>query len=228
MPRPNALGVLGISEIALVLGLLEPGLLADSLACLLTLGLGTEALPPPVPGIRQKKFLAVEAIAVAFLRFHRFPHRGNQGGKNRRCRPRKSNKEEESKQRRRNKKIQRIWRRKINRRTTISRTPLSRHFHSAGGTEGRPQSPNPLTSAISRTILPNNKRPLFSRKVTLPTSPTQDAAASFECCFGRPLGAPSVPACSIGPRNFGKARIWFSTESLIRLAQLPGVTTLCR
>jgi len=90
LPFPNAARVGRISEVIFIAGLLQPGLLTGSFPDFLTLGFQTEALAAPVPVIRKKNYIAVQAIAVVLLRLHQFPNPTNQNGKNRRRRPRKS------------------------------------------------------------------------------------------------------------------------------------------
>lgn len=128
LPLPNPFGIFRISEIIFVAGFLQPGLLAGSFADLLTLGFGAEALPSPVPVIRKKKFVAVQAITAARLRLHWFQNPRNQSGKNPSDCRRKSRSEEESKHRRRKKNFQRILRRKISGRRSILKTPLLTDF----------------------------------------------------------------------------------------------------
>ena len=149
LPLPNPFGIFRISEIIFVAGFLQPSLLAGSFAGLLTLGFGAEALPPPVPVVRKKKFFAVQAITAARLRLHWFQNRRNQSGKNpSNCR-RKSRREEESKHRRRKKNFQRILRRKISRRRSISKTPLLTDFFFAR------VRLNPPISKIRKSIIEN-------------------------------------------------------------------------
>src|SRR5438034_1948241 len=77
LPLPNPLGVFLVPKIFFVSGLFQPSLLAGSFPGLSTIGLKTETLTLPVPVIRKKMFLAVEAFALALLSLHRFPNQRN-------------------------------------------------------------------------------------------------------------------------------------------------------
>ena len=112
LPLPDALSVLLIAEIFLVAGLFQPSLLAGSFAGLLAVGLPTETLTFPMPVIRKKMFLAVEAFASVLLSLHRFPNRKNQGEEKSGKRPKKIRRKENSEPGRRKKNFQRRVRRK--------------------------------------------------------------------------------------------------------------------
>jgi hypothetical protein len=93
LPLPNPFGVFLVPKVFFVPGLFQPSLLDGSFPDLSTIGLETETLTLPVPVIRKKMFLAVEAFALALLSLHRFPNQRNRS-------------EEKSEQRRRKKKFQ--------------------------------------------------------------------------------------------------------------------------
>ena|SRR5216683_243581 len=90
LPLPNPLGVFLVPKIFFVSGLFQPSLLAGSFPGLSTIGLETETLTLPLPVIRKKMFLAVEAFALALLSLHRFPSKGPDLKKNQRRKGRKS------------------------------------------------------------------------------------------------------------------------------------------
>jgi hypothetical protein len=72
LPLANALGVLGVPEIILVLRLGQPGPLRLAFAGLAAVGLVAVALALATLVIGKKKFLAVQALASAARRLHRF------------------------------------------------------------------------------------------------------------------------------------------------------------
>lgn len=103
LPLPDAPGILVISEILIVAGLFQPSLLAGSFPGLLTIGLETKALTLPLPVIRKKRFLAVEAFASVLLSLHRFPNSKEPGSEKSEPEGKKIPKEEDSGRRRRKK-----------------------------------------------------------------------------------------------------------------------------
>jgi hypothetical protein len=73
LPVSNPLGVLGIPEIVLVLGLGQPSPLELAFPGLTALGVKAIALALATTSIGKKKFLAVQALASGvrwFCRFH--------------------------------------------------------------------------------------------------------------------------------------------------------------
>jgi hypothetical protein len=106
LPLPNPLGVFLVPKIFFVSGLFQPSLLAGSFPGLSTIGLETETLTLPMPVIRKKMFLAVEAFALALLSLHRFPNQRNGSEEKSAAEGKKIHREEKSKQRRRKKTFQ--------------------------------------------------------------------------------------------------------------------------
>ena len=96
LPVANSLGVRGIAEIIWVVGLGQPSLLALAFSGLAAVGLKTKALTRATPVIWKKKFLAVQALAAASLRLHRFQKQRNQDPTTERKRPKKIQWEEDS------------------------------------------------------------------------------------------------------------------------------------
>jgi hypothetical protein len=74
--------MVGLPEIILILRLGQPGLLAGSLAGLLAVGFGTEALPFSASIVRKKQFGAVQTLALVFGALHRFQIQRNQVSEN--------------------------------------------------------------------------------------------------------------------------------------------------
>jgi hypothetical protein len=72
LPVANPLGILGIPEIVLVLGLGQPSPLEFALPGLTAVGFKAIALTLTSPAIGKKKFLAVQALASRFRRLCRF------------------------------------------------------------------------------------------------------------------------------------------------------------
>jgi hypothetical protein len=103
LPLPNPFGVFLVPKIFSVSRLFHPSLLAGPFPGLLTVGLETEPLTLPVPVIRKKMFLAVEAFALALLSLHRFPNRRNQSEEKSEPEGKKIHREEKPKLRRRKK-----------------------------------------------------------------------------------------------------------------------------
>jgi hypothetical protein len=106
LPLPNPLGVFLVPEIFFVSGLFQPSLLDGSFPGLSTLGLETETLTLPVPVIRKKMFLAVEAFALSLLSLHRFPNQRNRSEEKSETEGKKIHREEKSEQRRRKNRFQ--------------------------------------------------------------------------------------------------------------------------
>jgi len=105
LPLPNPPGVLLVPKILFVSGLFQPGLLAGSFPGLLTSGLETETLTLPMPVIRKKMFLAVEALAAAILSLHWFLNQRNQSEETSEAKGKKIHREEKSEQPRRKKNL---------------------------------------------------------------------------------------------------------------------------
>jgi len=72
LPLANPLGVLGVSEVILVLRLGQPGSLRLAFAGLAAVGFMAVTLALATPIIGKKKLLAVQALASATRRLHRF------------------------------------------------------------------------------------------------------------------------------------------------------------
>jgi hypothetical protein len=71
LPFPDPPGISIALEIVFVPGFDQPSFLAGLFPGLLARGLGTKTLPCPMPVIRKKKFVAVQAFTAAFLSLHR-------------------------------------------------------------------------------------------------------------------------------------------------------------
>jgi len=106
LPLPNPLGVFLVPKVFFVCGLFQPSLLDGSFPGFPTIGVETETLTFPVPVIRKKMFLAVEALALAFLSLHRFPNQGERSEEKSVAEGKKIHGEEKSEQRRRKKTFQ--------------------------------------------------------------------------------------------------------------------------
>ena len=96
LPLPNPFGVFLVPEIFFVPGRFQPSLLDGSFPCLSTIGLETETLTLPVPVIRKKMFLAMEAFALALLSLHRFPNQRNRSEEKSETEGKKIHREEKS------------------------------------------------------------------------------------------------------------------------------------
>jgi hypothetical protein len=103
LPLPDPLGVFLVAEIILVIRDCQPTRLVGSFPGFLTIDLGTESLPRPVPVIGKKKSLAVKAFTAAGRSLHRFENQTDQPEEHSDEQRRKSRQEENSEQRRRNK-----------------------------------------------------------------------------------------------------------------------------
>ena len=72
LPVADPLGILGVTEVILVLRLGQPSPHELPFSGLAALGFGTVALAPAAPVIGKKKFLAVQALVSGSGRLHRF------------------------------------------------------------------------------------------------------------------------------------------------------------
>jgi len=72
LPVANALGVLGVTEVILVLRFGQPSAHELPFSGLAALGFKAKALALSAPVIGKKKFLAVQAFVSGSGRFHRF------------------------------------------------------------------------------------------------------------------------------------------------------------
>jgi hypothetical protein len=133
LPVANPLGVLGIPEIVLVRGLGQPGPLRLALAGLAAVGFMAVTLAWPTPIIRKKKFLAVQALASATRRLHRFQSQKEPVSEDRAKQRKKIQPEQNSGRGRRKKSFQRIFRRKPKGRRSISWLPVLHLFDFTGG-----------------------------------------------------------------------------------------------
>jgi hypothetical protein len=109
LPVANPLGVLGISEIVLVLRLGQPGPLELAFPGLTAVGFKAIALALAASTIEQKKFLAVQTLASGCRRLCRFHNQEKPVPENRQCGRKKIQPEEDSEGRRRKKTFQRIF-----------------------------------------------------------------------------------------------------------------------
>ena len=103
LPVARALGVLGISEIVLVLRLGQPSAHELPFPGLAALGFKAVALPMSRATIGKKKFLALKALASGLGRLHRF-HKEREPLRENRARGRKKIQPQENSDRRRRKK----------------------------------------------------------------------------------------------------------------------------
>jgi hypothetical protein len=133
LPLANPLGVLDGSEIILVLWLGQPGPLRRAFAGLTAVGLMAVTLALATPGIGKKKFLAVQALASAARRLHRFQSQKEPVSESRAKRRKKIQPEENSGRRRRQKSFQRIVRRKAKGRRSSSWLPVLHPIDFTGG-----------------------------------------------------------------------------------------------
>jgi hypothetical protein len=68
LPTPHSRGVLRVTEVVAVLGLLQPPALTDRFALALALGSGAVLLPPPVAHVGRENLSAEQALLVALVR----------------------------------------------------------------------------------------------------------------------------------------------------------------
>jgi len=132
-PPANSLGVLGVPEIILVLRRGQPGPLRCTFAGLAAAGFRAIALALATPVIGKKKFLAVQALASASRRLHRFQSHKEPVSESRAKRRKKIQPEENSDRRRRKKSFQRIFRRTSKGRRSPFCPPVLHPFDFTGG-----------------------------------------------------------------------------------------------
>ena len=133
LPLANPLGVLGVPEITLVVRLGQPGPLRLAFAGLAAVRFMAVTLALATPIIGKKKFLAVQALASAARRLHRFQSQKEPVSEGRAKRRKKIQPAENSGQRRRKKSSQRIFRRKAKGRRFPSSLPVLHLFDFTGG-----------------------------------------------------------------------------------------------
>ena len=136
LPLANPLGVLGVPEITLVVRLGQPGPLRLAFAGLAAVRFMAVTLALATPIIGKKKFLAVQALASAARRLHRFQSQKEPVSEGRAKRRKKIQPAENSGQRRRKKSSQRIFRRKAKGRRFPSSLPVLHLFDFTGGSPG--------------------------------------------------------------------------------------------
>jgi hypothetical protein len=134
LPLANPLGILGVSEVILVLRLGQPGPLRLAFAGLAAVGFMAVTLALATPIIGKKKSLAVQALASATRRLHRFQSQKEPVSEGRAKRRKKIQPQENSGRRRRKKNFQRIVRRKPKGRSSTSWLPVLHLFDFTGGT----------------------------------------------------------------------------------------------
>ena len=132
LPLADSRGMVGLSEIILVLGLGQPGFLAGSFAGLLAVGFGTEPLPFSASIVRNRQFVAVQTLALVFGALHRFQIQRNRVSENsaperKKIQGKKNQEREEGR-----KNFQSICGRKRCRRTSTSPRPVLDHFDFTG------------------------------------------------------------------------------------------------
>ena len=145
LPLANPLGVLGVPEITLVVRLGQPGPLRLAFAGLAAVRFMAVTLALATPIIGKKKFLAVQALASAARRLHRFQSQKEPVSEGRAKRRKKIQPAENSGQRRRKKSSQRIFRRKAKGRRFPSSLPVLHLFDFTGGILAQ----NDLTTAYN-------------------------------------------------------------------------------
>ena len=106
LPEADPRGIWGVSKIILVLRLGQPSLLAGSFAGLLAIAFCTEALPRSAAIIRNKQFVAVQALTPAFGDLHSVPKSKAASVRRIRTGTEENPTEEKSGKRRRKKKFQ--------------------------------------------------------------------------------------------------------------------------
>jgi hypothetical protein len=106
LPVAGSLGVLGVTEVILVLRLGQPSAHQFPLSGLAALGFEAIALALVAPVIGKKKFLAVQALAPGSGWLHRFQNEKEPASENRAKQGKKIHREEDSERRRRKKSFQ--------------------------------------------------------------------------------------------------------------------------
>ena len=133
LPVARTLGVLGISEVVLVLRPSQPSPHQLAFPGFAALGFKTVALAMSSATIGKKEFLTVQALASGIGRLHRFHRQRKPLRQDRTRRRKKTHPEEDSDRRRRKKSFQRILRRKSKGRRSHSRPSVLHPFHFNGG-----------------------------------------------------------------------------------------------
>jgi len=136
LPIADPLGVLGVAEVILVLSFSQPSPHEFPLSGLAALGFEAVARALSAPVIGKKKSLAVQALASASGRLHRFQTQKEPLSENAANRRKKIQPQQNSDRRRRKKSFQQTLRRKLNRRRSHSRPSVLHPFHFNGGTHG--------------------------------------------------------------------------------------------
>jgi hypothetical protein len=134
LPVTNPLGVLGVPEVLLVLGLGQPSPLELAFPGLAAVGFEAIALALANPIIGKKQFLAVQALVSRSRRLRRFHNQKEPVSENGESRRKKIQPEEDSERRRRKKSFQRILRRKSRGRRSPFTPSVSFPFHFNGDT----------------------------------------------------------------------------------------------
>ena len=135
LPIADPLGVLGVAEVILVLSFSQPSPHEFPLSGLAALGFEAVARALSAPVIGKKKSLAVQALASASGRLHRFQTQKEPLSENAANRRKKIQPQQNSDRRRRKKSFQQTLRRKLNRRRSHSRPSVLHPFHFNGGTK---------------------------------------------------------------------------------------------
>ena len=135
LPIADPLGVLGVAEVILVLSFSQPSPHEFPLSGLAALGFEAVARALSAPVIGKKKSLAVQALASASGRLHRFQTQKEPLSENAANRRKKIQPQQNSDRRRRKKSFQQTLRRKLNRRRSHSRPSVLHPFHFNGGSE---------------------------------------------------------------------------------------------
>ena len=133
LPIADPLGVLGVAEVILVLSFSQPSPHEFPLSGLAALGFEAVARALSAPVIGKKKSLAVQALASASGRLHRFQTQKEPLSENAANRRKKIQPQQNSDRRRRKKSFQQTLRRKLNRRRSHSRPSVLHPFHFNGG-----------------------------------------------------------------------------------------------
>jgi hypothetical protein len=130
LPLPDPLGVLLVAKILFVSWFGQPGTLVSLLPGLLTLDLGTKALPLPVPVIRKKKSLAVRALTAALLSLHRFENQTGQSEENPEAGGRKSRRKKTQNSEEGRKLFSELWEENAGEEDPFLNRPLCGNFNS--------------------------------------------------------------------------------------------------
>ena len=218
------LGVLGISEVVLVLRPSQPSPHQLAFPGFAALRFKAVALAMSSATIGKKEFLTVQALASGIGRLHRF-HRQRKPLRQDRTRQRKkTHPEEDSDRRRRKKSFQRILRRKSKGRRSHSRPSVLHPFHFNGGTSFHPR----LSSRIAdwRTSQWTSERAAYSSFSNVSgacgqcraSSSTATLRTSASSSHVRSMTSRTVVSTSFHPRTSSRRAVCRTAQCLSSLA----------